>query len=466
MQTAVAPHPPPPAPSPGALPAAAPPAPRPRHALGFALFLLLNAVLFLRPAETIPALAGLEIYLVVILACLAASFPAVLEQFRPSELERRPITVCVLGLLLAIILSHLSHLDFGRAAEHGYFFFKFAVYYLLFVGLVDTPGRLRALLACLAAFTAAVAALTVLQYHGVIDLQNVSAVKDVARDAATGKDVTFLRLRFSGIFNDPNDLGVLLAAMMVLGLYWLFDRRSGLLRFLWAGPLLLFLYALGLTQSRGALLALAAGLGVFLVKRFGWLVALLLGAACLPLLLLFLSARQLAVETEDGTGQERIQTWSDGLATMKDAPLFGVGMEQFGEQTGHVAHNSYLHCFVEMGVFGGVLFLGTYYLALTDLFRLGRTRRRRIADGEMGRLQPYLLGTLAAYAVGMMSLTLCYILPTYTLLGAAAAFRRAAPTLPALPPTRFDLRLVGVLALVSAAGLAAMYVFVRLFLVR
>src|SRR5438270_5770668 len=106
MSTAVAPKPLPPAPSPGTPPAAAPAAPRPRHALGFALFLLLNAALFLRPAEIVPALYGLEIYLVVILACLAASFPVVLDQLRPAELERRPITVCVLGLFLAVVLSH------------------------------------------------------------------------------------------------------------------------------------------------------------------------------------------------------------------------------------------------------------------------------------------------------------------------------------------------------------------------
>ena len=61
-----------------ALPAQTParpaaPAAAPRHGLGFFLFLLVNAALFVRPAEVVPALVGWNIYEVLILACLAAS---------------------------------------------------------------------------------------------------------------------------------------------------------------------------------------------------------------------------------------------------------------------------------------------------------------------------------------------------------------------------------------------------------
>src|SRR5262245_14368258 len=83
---------------------AAPPAPSP-YGVGYFLFLVLNFVLFVRPTEIFPPLVGLEVYLVVILLCLVASFPAVLEQLQPRELERNPLTVCVLGVTLAVILS-------------------------------------------------------------------------------------------------------------------------------------------------------------------------------------------------------------------------------------------------------------------------------------------------------------------------------------------------------------------------
>src|SRR5436309_3285608 len=82
---------------------------RPLYGPGFVLFILLNATLFVRPAEIVPALIGVEIYQALILACLLASFPGVLEQLTPRSLERRPATVCVLGLFVAVLLSHLAH---------------------------------------------------------------------------------------------------------------------------------------------------------------------------------------------------------------------------------------------------------------------------------------------------------------------------------------------------------------------
>ena len=44
--------------------------------LRFALFLLVNAMLFIRPAEFHPALYGLPVYEVCIAACLVASVSA------------------------------------------------------------------------------------------------------------------------------------------------------------------------------------------------------------------------------------------------------------------------------------------------------------------------------------------------------------------------------------------------------
>ena len=74
----------------------------PGYALGFFLFVLVNAVLFVRPTEYVPGLVGLELYLICTVVCLLASFPAVLFQLVPRELEHRPMTVCVLVVALAV----------------------------------------------------------------------------------------------------------------------------------------------------------------------------------------------------------------------------------------------------------------------------------------------------------------------------------------------------------------------------
>ena len=58
------------------------------------------------------------------------------DQLSAKALEERPVTICVLGLFLAVLLSHLAQLDFVKLADSGYFYFKIVVYYVLFVGLV------------------------------------------------------------------------------------------------------------------------------------------------------------------------------------------------------------------------------------------------------------------------------------------------------------------------------------------
>jgi hypothetical protein len=93
-------------------------------------------------------------------------------------------------------------------------------------------------------------------------------------------------------------------------------------------------------------------------------------------------------------------------------------------------------------------------------------RKHTFLDAEMARLHPYLFGLVASYAVGMGSLTLCYNLPTYTVLALATVFARTSPMNPPLSATRFDLRLLGRLLTVAVVGFGVLYVFVRLFVVH
>ncbi len=155
--------------------AAAPAAP---HPIGFALFILLNFVLFVRPSEVFPPLLGLELYFVTILLCLATSFPVLLEQLRLRDLERNPLTVCVIGITLAMPLSHLFAFRLDMAAERGFDFFKVLLYYLLLVGLIRDTTRLRTFLWWLTVFITICTALTVLEFYGVIKLSIALKIKD------------------------------------------------------------------------------------------------------------------------------------------------------------------------------------------------------------------------------------------------------------------------------------------------
>src|SRR5262245_29456052 len=129
--------------------------------MAFFLFLLVNAALFIRPAEIVPALLGWEIYFYVIVACMIVAVPDILRQFSGQSLEKQPITLCVFGLLLIIPLPFLLTGDAAEAWRTWLIFAKIVAYYVLFISLVTTPARLRTLLVCILSFAGVVTLLAV-----------------------------------------------------------------------------------------------------------------------------------------------------------------------------------------------------------------------------------------------------------------------------------------------------------------
>ncbi|MBI3410341.1 MAG: O-antigen ligase family protein [Planctomycetes bacterium] len=442
--------------------------------MGFFLFLLVNAALFVRPAEIIPDLLGWNIYLFLILACAAASLPEVVRYFLTHPIDTQPVTLCVFGILAAIALAPLAMMDFEETLRTGVYFLKVVVYYVLLVSLVNAPGRLRFFVGWLLACCLVLTAITLLQYHEVIELQTLKTLTDSQVDRATGEVLYFNRLQGSGIFQDPNDMCMMLAAAAPLCLFLLFEKQNPALRLLWGVELALFIYAIALTRSRGGFLALLAGMGVLAWRRFGWRRTLALGCVGLPLLLLLLDSRQTSISASEGTGRTRVQEWSDWMMEFRDHPLLGKGMSLAkeeddpkerlpGQELKHLAHNSFLQAYADTGILGGTLFLGAFFFALWSMLRLGR-EEIHVAEPTMRRLLPFMLGAVAAYTVGLLTLSLCYVVPTYLVLGLAVAFVNVAVCQPAVPALRFDVRVLGRCAVAGVAYLAAMYVFVRLFI--
>jgi O-antigen ligase len=431
---------------------------------GFLLFMLLNATLFIRPAEIAEALHGSPIYLVLFVLCGAVALVPLLAQLSLEALRRWPITACVVGLLPVVVLSHAVQFHTWEARTYGFEFAKILLYYLLLVAVVDTPGRLRWFLFWLAGFTVVLAALALLQYYAVISIPALEVLKERATDPVNGDPVEVVRLRSTGIYNDPNDLCLILVVGIASALYGLGSRRFGPARFLWLLPVGLFCFALMLTKSRGGFLALLAGLLVLFRSRFGWRKTIILTVVVVPVMVLLFGGRQTSIDLSSGesTGQARIQLWSEGLLLFRENPVSGIGYKVYADEVGLVAHNSYLHAFTELGVVGGTLFLGAFFLAFVSLHRLGR-RPAAIRDPELRRLRPYLLAILAGYGVGILTLSRCYIEPTYMVLGLATVYGRLAARYRTVPTPCLDLKLCGRLVLVSGTVLVALYLFVRVF---
>ncbi len=447
----------------------------------FTLFLIVNAMLFIRPSELVSELHAVELYRYFIVACLAVSFPTVMQQWSLRPVGIPPVAACVFLTLPIVFFSGFSHGNIDLVLDTVIEFAKVVIYFVLLVALVVDVDRLRRFLRWIAIFSAMVTVIAVARYHADVaapptrkpattekGAMHGTFVVDQVRDPATGQMVDVQRMCGTGIFNDPNDFALLLAAAIPMCLCWLIDPRAAAQRVFWLGLLIVFGYALMLTHSRGGLIALMAGMATLLHMKYGGRKTLLLGAICFPALLFVFAGRMTDVSTESGTGQSRIQLWSEWLMFFRQSPLFGIGMGNHEQYHKHVAHNSFIHSYGELGIIGGTLFLGAFLFALKGLLDLRVKSESELADdedAELRRIHPFLMASLVAYCVGICFLSRCYVVPTYMMLGVALAYMRmraASNEMPVFTWTRFAWpRLAGL----SFAFLVGSHIFVQFMVV-
>ena len=187
--------------------------------MSFFLFFLVTSVLFIRPSDLIPELGSL--YLILISACLLTSWTVVTEQLSAGSLERRPITVGVLGLLAAMVLSILYNFRLELLATEALEYVKVTLFYLLMVGLVNSPVRLRCYLLSVAGILIVPIGLAVLHFYGII--HHPAFVPSVV-DLYSKEQILIMddgRMRGTGMFGDPNDVCLLINVGMMLSLYGL-----------------------------------------------------------------------------------------------------------------------------------------------------------------------------------------------------------------------------------------------------
>lgn len=399
--------------------------------MNFGLFLLLNAVLLIRPEELFPAIAGLRLYLIVIVPCLLISLPRLVELLSPSALRHRPAAACVLLFFLSTLVSLCVQ---GRVSEafleFGPEFGKVVLYYFLLLAVVDTPERFRAFAAALVVLIGALTGIALAQHHGLTQFDTITPCLQGAVNPETGEAYTFPRLVSSGIFNDPNDLCLILGLGIWCCIY--LGSTSGLGPagwLVWLLPVPLYGYALLETHSRGGLMGVLAGGAAYIYSRFGGPKALPFAVAGAVAALVLVGGRQ--AEVSGGTAHQRLMFWAEGITELGRQPHripFGLGMDWFEEETGHVAHNSFVQAYVEFGVFGGGSFLAAFLLGMWLIDRLGRGVP---APDWAVQARPFAFAAVAGYAMGCYSLTRNFVVPTYLTLGLASVLLdAAAPTLP------------------------------------
>ncbi len=307
--------------------------------------LLYVALIYIRPAEIVPAWSAVPF--VDILTGSSLIVGAMAMVMKPRRLLNVPHDKLLLGFWAIIAISTMKVWLGG--VYYAWFAFLPAMFcYFLARAAIQTERQLRGIVYLLIALNVFLAVNGIVQYRTGVGLGGVTMNLD--------------RIYGTGIFNDPNDLGMTFVMSVPFIVLVASSSASGfVLRFLALLSFGTILWATYYTNSRGALLGLAAGLTCYSFMKFRSYSALVVAGLLVGVIWIAAPSRSNEIGAEDESAQGRVQAWASGWQMLRSNPVTGVGYGQFTEFHEREAHNSFVHTFAELGLTGAFCFVGVFY---------------------------------------------------------------------------------------------------------
>jgi hypothetical protein len=432
----------------------------------FILTVLYTVLLIIRPQEFIPSLAQTPILQIVLLTAFGVWMLCGNKGIDLPQFALLPILLVVIWLSLGV----------GGGWWGG---IVPALNTMLppMLLLVIVSGSVRSLKELRTYSLVLVACAVTLVYHGHLQV--------TFGTGWTGQPMIEGRITYSGIFNDPNDMGLLIVLSIALSIYHLKLTASKLGRLLLLAVICWLLYGVYLTDSRGTMLATLVVLGLELWTAYGKGVVITLAAVAIPALVA--TTRLAELDTEEASAEGRIDAWYEGVQMLVDYPVFGVGWQMFSDHHGLTAHNSVVLAMAELGLVGYTFWLALVFFSGWMIWRLAfppappkkapalpwlaaavpaapaapeqtpAERAQRVASRS-------LLFAACGFAVGAFFLSQSYkamlFLNCGLIAGRYLGMREAGMTLPRFPLAP-NLPLIGISSLASVIG---MWILVRVLL--
>jgi putative inorganic carbon (hco3(-)) transporter len=334
--------------------------------MGFLLTVAYVVLTIISPEQFGPEWANYHVLEYLAAMIVVASLPNFLDMLNYGNLRSSIPTLLMLGLIIAIALSEVANGWLGGVVTSWEVFLPNAAIYFFIVANVRSIRRLQILVLASVASCLVVVIEALCGYYGgyrgdMFVLQNGIYLND----EVVGQ---FVRIRGAGFLHDPNDLAqILLIALVLIVVAWQRGRvvANSLLVL---APAALLLWAIFLTHSRGALIALAVLALISARKKLGTTAsAVLTFALVFGLLALgFSGGREISV----AEGADRLEAWATGLELFKSAPLFGIGFGNFTDFNDITAHNSFVLCFAELGLVGSTIWVALLVTTMMGLNRI------------------------------------------------------------------------------------------------
>jgi O-antigen ligase len=222
-----------------------------------------------------------------------------------------------------------------------------------------------------------------------------------------------MRLQYSGIFKDSNDLGQIFAVAWTIIFFHLVNGKGIAKK---VGDVILLsvlVWAMLLTQSRGTILAATIGVFLSLRPRLGTVIPGFFALAILAAMNLAGMARMDRLSAGETSAEDRVVAWGQGWYMIRSHPLFGVGPENFTKNHPRAAHSSLVQVGAEAGLLGLFCWIGLLYFPLrqTIVNIWPGAKHAAIATFEEYRIQAGLL----VCVVSCLFLSRAYKLPLYLL---------------------------------------------------
>ncbi|MCX7591048.1 MAG: O-antigen ligase family protein, partial [Kiritimatiellae bacterium] len=364
------------------------------------LFVLL---VFWRPQEwLVPWLYGFPLLDVVTYVALLA----LLIEVDSGKLEiprSWPQTFLIPGLWVAACMSHVANTYYEGLVESIVPAFKLCLFTLLMFCVLDDVFRLRiisntiVLMACVMAIHALMQERVGYGFAGHRPLH------------LWGEEGLYFRTWFFGIFEDPNDLAQMLATAIPLS-FCLTKRRTPWGFLLGCGIATLLVMAILSTRSRGGLVALVAVSAV--------MVALVMPARWLPTLMVMMLVGALVMcplstPFLEESAHDRVVFWGTANRVFKTKPLFGVGFGMFNEYIpgDRAAHNAFVLCYTELGLFGYWFWFAMIQLGLLGAWRTRVTLREYEGEEEgwLYRFSGLAIAAMVGFCASAYFLTRAYV---------------------------------------------------------
>ncbi|HZH91997.1 MAG TPA: O-antigen ligase family protein [Pyrinomonadaceae bacterium] len=421
-----------------AAPAKVPPLKR-GHTLSYLGLFLFTIVLYFRPYELIPSLAGftsMAFWLAVptLLVFLVSQFA--LEGNLTAR--TREVDLALL-LLLTGLLSIPLAIEPGEAwDEFNHAFWKAVMMFIVIMNVARTERRLKGL---------------IFLGLAVGCMLSVGAINDyrAGRFLVEGQRVAGV---VGGMFGNPNDLALHLVTMIPLAFGLLLHTRRWLAKPLYAACIFVMVGGLIATFSRGGFLGLIGACFVLAWKmgrrNRALIIVLLLGLLVASVALApgeYASRLSSITTAADASSHSRRALLIRSIVVALANPLLGIGMGNFhivaiGES---VSHNAYTQVASEMGMAAMIIYI---MFTVVPIRRLGLIERETYETRRSSRiyyLSVAIQASLVAYMISSFFGSVAFQYYVYYLVGYAVALRRIYEaqtgrevTPPSKQPRRFE----------------------------